>query len=114
MVLTNNQRTMKQINLIKSKFGTKISTETFIVDGIDCFLHDMISSYINMKNENNKLNNNNNNIILSYEVIDIECESRYDLYDKIKQRLLVETDVNRSIKERLQILQKHADKTRKK
>ena len=102
---------MKQINIIKSKFGTKISTETFIVDGIDCFLHDIISSYINMKNENNKLNNNN--IILSYEVTDIECENRYDFYNKIKQRLLVESDINRSSKERLQRLQKHADKHRK-
>lgn len=102
---------MKQINIIKTKFGTKISTETFIVDGIDCFLHDIISSYINMKNENNKLNNNN--IILSYEVTDIECENRYDFYNKIKQRLLVESDINRSSKERLQRLQKHADKHRK-
>lgn len=105
---------MKQINIIKSKFGTKISTETFIVDGIDCFLHDIISLYIDMKNNNNRLNNNNNNIIFSYEVIDIECKSRYDFYDKIKQRLLIESDINRSAKERLQRLQKHADKTHKK
>ena len=103
---------MKQINIIKSKFGTKISTETFIVDGIDCFIHDIISSYINMKNENNKLNNNN--IILSYEVTDIECENRYDFYNKIKQRLQVESDINRLSKELLQRLQKHADKHRKK
>ena len=102
---------MKQINIIKSKFGTKISTETFIVDGMDCFLHDIISSYINTKNENNKLNNNN--IILSYEVTDIECENRYDFYNKIKQRLQVESDINSSSKERLQKLQKHADKHRK-
>lgn len=102
---------MKQIKIIKSKFGTKISTETFIVDGMDCFLHDIISSYINTKNENNKLNNNN--IILSYEVTDIECENRYDFYNKIKQRLQVESDINRSSKERLQKLQKHADKHRK-
>lgn len=95
---------MKQINIIKSKFGTKINTESFIVEGMDCFLHDIISSYINTKNENNKLNNNN--IILSYEVTDVECENRYDFYDKIKQRLLVESDINRSSKERLQKLQK--------
>ena len=103
---------MKQINIIKSRFDTEISTETFIVDGIDCFIHDIIKQYISLKNENNKLNNSN--IELSYNVIDIESINRYDFFNKIKERILFEEDMNKTAKARLEKLQKHADKHRKK
>lgn len=103
---------MKQINIIKTKFGTRISTESFIVDGMDCFLHDILKQYIDLKNSNNKLNNSN--IELSYEVIEIESTNRYDFYNKIKDRVLFEEDINKKAKARLEKLQKHADKYRKK
>ena len=103
---------MKQINIIRSRFGTKIRTESFIIDGIDCFIHDIIKQYINVKNENNKLNNSN--IELSYNVIDIETTNRYDFFNKIKDRILFEEDVNKKAKARLEKLQKHANKYNKK
>ena len=103
---------MKQINFIKSHFGTTVSTESFIVDGIDCILHDILKQYIDLRNSNNKLNNCN--FELSYEVVAIESTNRYDFYNKIKSRILFEQDVNEQAKARLEKLQKHADKHRKK
>ena len=102
---------MKQINIIKSHFGTTVSTESFIVDGMDCFLHDILKQYIDLRNSNNNLNNCN--IELSYEVVDIESTNRYDFYNKIKSRVLFEQSVNTEAKARLEKLQKHADKHRK-
>lgn len=103
---------MKQINIIKSRFGTEISTETFIVDGIDCFIQDVMEHYISLKNDNNKLNNSN--IRVHYEIVDIESINRYDFFNKIKERVLFESDINDKAKARLEKLQKHADKHRKK
>ena len=102
---------MKQINIKKNHFGTIVSTESFIVDGMDCFLHDILKQYIDLRNNNNKLNNCN--IELSYEVVDVESTNRYDFYNKIKSRVLFEQSVNTEAKARLEKLQKHADKHRK-
>lgn len=103
---------MKQINIVKSNFGMYISTETFIVDGMDCVLHDILKEYIELSNNNNRLNGSN--IEFSYNVIDIENINRYDFYNKIKNRIAIEKDVNERIKAHLIKLQKHADKHRKK
>ena len=103
---------MKQINIVKSNFGMYVSTETFIVDGIDSITHDTLNEYIELSNNNNRLNSSN--VELSYNVIDIENTNRYDFYNKIKNRIIVERDVNKRIKAHLEKLQKHADKHRKK
>ena len=103
---------MKQINIIKSNFGMHVSTETFIVDGMDSIVHDTLKEYIELSNNNNRLNNSN--VELSYNVVDIENTNRYNFYNKIKNRVAVEKDVNERIKAHLEKLQKHADKHHKK
>lgn len=103
---------MKQINIISSRFGTEISTESFIIDGTDCFIQDVIYQYVSLKNDNNKLNNSD--IRLNYEIIDIKSINRYDFFNKIKERMFFEQSVNDKLKARLEKLQKHANKHCKK
>ena len=103
---------MKQINIIKTSFGNTIATKTYIIDNIDCFIKDVLNKYIDIKNQNNKLNNNN--IVYKYEVVDIENMNRYDFYNDIKEKTLFEQSINDALKVRLEKLQKYADKHRKK
>lgn len=103
---------MKQINIIKTRFGNIITTKTYIVDNIDYFIEDILNKYIDIKNQNNKLNNNN--IIYKYEVVNIENINRYDFYSHIKEETLLEQNINDALKIRLEKLQKYVDKHRKK
>lgn len=103
---------MKQINIIKTRFGNTIATKTYIIDNIDCFIKDVLNKYIDIKNQNNKLNNNN--IIYKHEVVDIENMNRYDFYNDIKEKTLFEQSINDALKIHLEKLQKYADKHRKK
>ena len=103
---------MKQINIIKTRFGNIITTKTYIIDNIDYFIKDILDKYIDIKNQNNKLNNNN--IIYKYEIIDVENINRYDFYSHIKEETLLEQNINDALKIRLEKLQKYADKHCKK
>lgn len=103
---------MKQINIIKTRFGNIIDTKTYIIDNIDYFIEDILNKYIDIKNQNNKLNNNN--IIYRYEVVNIENINRYDFYSHIKEETLLEQNINDALKIRLEKLQKYADKHCKK